>query len=424
MPFGNLGLIIVDEEHDGAYKQQDTVLYNARDMAIVRAKLCHCPIVLATATPSLETWANTVQGRYKSLQLKQRYTKTAVTPFVPIDITKEKLDKHAFITPTLHRHIAHTLNKRLQTLLFLNRKGYAPLSLCRKCGYRFKCNNCDAWLIQHKYKGHIRLQCHHCGYNIPCPHVCPDCGATDSLHACGPGVERIYEEIKTTYPNAKVFIATADTIRTRTQAQNFVTAMQNGDIDIVIGTQVIAKGYDFANLHLVGVIDGDMTLSGMDLRAGEHTFQLLHQVGGRAGRGHVEGVAFIQTTDPKHAVIQALINNDRNTFLNTELEIRKILEQPPFYRLVNITISGNDKQRVEHTAKHLARTAPRGENMRILGPADPMIALLRGKYRKQILVNAPKSVKIQPLLKKWIFSYTQKPSTIRIQIDIDPYGFG
>ncbi len=477
MPFDNLGLIVVDEEHDGAYKQQDTVLYNARDMAIVRAKKNMCPIVLASATPSMESWANIVGGRYTHLKLSKRHSGTQVATYTPIDITTEKMDKDCFITPTLLHHMQATFDKGLQTLLFLNRRGYAPLSLCRACGYRFQCKNCDSWLIHHKYNTYKKnlgkkllgkntlgkntlgkntlgkntlgkntlgkntlgkntlgkntlgknpsgatLQCHHCAYTISPTNICPKCGATDTIHACGPGVERIYDEVQKHFPDAHIFIATADTMTTRKQARDFIENMQNGCIDIVIGTQIIAKGYDFENLHLVGVIDGDMALHGADLRAGETAFQLLHQVGGRVGRGNTEGCAFIQTANANHPVLQALMDNRRDTFLNTELQIRKIIQQPPFHRLANILVSGANPQLVEQTAKHLVHIAPHTTDMRILGPADPTIPLLCGKYRKKILVNAPKHITIQPILKNWIYGY-QKPSTIRIQIDIDPYSF-
>ncbi len=425
LPFANLGLIVVDEEHDGAYKQHDTVAYNARDMAIVRAKKCACPIVLASATPSLETWAHMVSGRYHSLKLPHRYSGTQVAKFSPIDITTEPLDKDCFITPTLLQHIKNTYADGLQSLLFLNRRGYAPLSLCRGCGYRFRCNTCDSWLVQHKYtnRWHTTLQCHHCAYTIARPDSCPECGAAESIHACGPGVERIYDEVRTHLPDARIFIATADTLATRQHARQFVDDMQNRTIDIVIGTQVIAKGYDFKHLHLVGVIDGDMSLSGADLRAGETTFQLLHQVGGRVGRGDTAGHAFIQTANANHPVLQALMDDSRDTFLNTELQLRKITKQPPFHRLVSIQVSGKNRSLVAQTAKHLVQIAPHTPDIRILGPADPILPLLRGKYRKKILVNAPKNIKIQPILKNWIYGYTQKPPSVRIQIDIDPYSF-
>lgn len=424
LPFDNLGLIIVDEEHDTAYKQQDTVLYNARDMAIIRAKHCVCPVVLVSATPSLETWGNMVHGRYTPLALTHRFQDIPPPETKTIDIRKEALQPHTFITPTLHTHIQQTLNKGLQTLLFLNRRGYAPLMLCRTCGHRFTCHNCESWLVQHKYTPHNTdvLQCHHCAYTTPTPNDCPACGNTDTLTACGPGVERIFDEVRNTYPTARIFVATAETIKTRRDALEFVNRMQNADIDIVIGTQIIAKGYDFTHLHLVGVIDGDMSLSGTDLRASEYTFQLLHQVAGRTGRHNIRGKAYIQTANPDHPVMQALVSQNRDTFLNMELSMRKITKQPPFHRLVSITLSGRDKHQVDTTAKAFIAIAPTQDGVRFFGPSDPMMAYVRGRHRKRILVNADKAIQIQTILKQWVYGF-KAHSSVKIQIDIDPYTF-
>ena len=424
LPFNNLGLIIVDEEHDGAYKQEDTVLYNARDMAIYRAKLNNCPIVLASATPSLETWENSVSGRYKTIKLDARFG-VANKPIInAIDMTVNKLPADSFISAELNEKIKQTLDNKLQSVLFLNRRGYSPLTLCRSCGHRFQCNSCQAWLVEHNnhYAQRNSLNCHHCGYNIPMPKNCTECG-DDNLASCGPGVERIFKEVSKQYPQAKMFMATSETLNSRKSAMEFVEKMQAGEIDIVIGTQIIAKGYDFDKLSLVGIIDGDMTLAGGDLRAGERTFQILQQVAGRTGRGSTQGQAYIQTHNPNNPVIQALINEDRDAFLNLELSTRKALSQPPFNRLVGIIISDFDKTKVQQTAKALAQNAPHSESVKILGPAEPHMPYLRGRHRLRLLINADKNIKIQPIIKQWVLGTGNIPSSVRIQIDVDPYNF-
>ncbi len=426
LPFQNLGFIVVDEEHDSSYKQEDGVLYNARDMAVFRAKSKTCPVILSSATPSLETWDNIVSKRYIHLQLTERFGNSTPPDIELLDIKADKMEAQTFITPTLKHKMQENLDKGLQTMLFLNRRGYAPLTLCRSCGHRFECNSCRAWLVQHKFNA--SLHCHHCGFNQYIPNACPECGDTESLHACGPGVERIAEEVENTFPNARVFLATSESMSTPTGALNFVQKMENGDIDIVIGTQIIAKGYHFSNLTLVGVIDGDMALSGGDLRAGERTFQMLQQVSGRAGRSDIQGHAYIQTTNPQHPILLALADDDRDAFLNLELKLRQMSGQPPFHRLVPVIVSDSDRTKCEHAIKQLAYTAPRNNDVRILGPSEPHMPFLRGKHRRRLLINMSKMVKAQPLIWAWIQSTQKNPtmgisSSTRIQIDVDPYSF-
>ena len=420
LPFNNLSLIVADEEHDNSYKQEETVYYNARDIAIYRASINKCPIILASATPSLESWANVNDKRYTRISLANRYGNSTLPEIQTIDITKEKIEAQKFISETLHQHIDEALNHNQQVLLFLNRKGYAPLTLCNKCGFRHQCNNCRSWLVEHKRTK--SLDCHHCGYSIQQDDTCPECGASE-MKNCGPGVERIYEEIINRYPDAKVFTATSQNLNTTKLSQQFVEDMNSNKIDIVIGTQVIAKGYDFKNLNLVGIIDGDMALGGDDLRAGERTFQTIHQVSGRVGRGESKGKAFIQTANPNHEVIQALVQDNRDDFLNTELRYRNLYKQPPINRLIGIIISDFDMQKAQNTAKQIVINAPNIKGMKILGPTEPQMAFLRGKHRRRILINVEKNVNFSPIIKQWLSTFN-KPSSTRITVDVDPYSFG
>ena len=421
LPFCDLGFIVVDEEHDAAYKQEDGVLYNARDMAIFRAKANNCPIILSTATPSLETWENVTSGRYEHIKLTERFGKSTPPDIALLDLKADKMPAQTFISPTLLNHLEVNLERGLQSMLFLNRRGYAPLTLCRGCGHRFECNNCKAWLVQHKYNN--ALHCHHCGYSEKTPDVCPECKDTESLASCGPGVERIEEEVKKAFPQANIYLATSETLNSTKEAINFVEQMESGAIDIVIGTQIVTKGYHFANLTLVGVIDGDMALSGGDLRAGERTFQMLQQVAGRAGREDIQGHAYIQTTNPTHPVLLALADDDRDAFLNLELKQRHYGGQPPFHRLISIIVSDADRGRCEEAVKRLAHTAPRTDDIRILGPAEPHMPFLRGKHRRRLLVNVPKSVKAQHIIWNWIHGTKGIMRSTKVQVDVDPYSF-
>ncbi|MDB2405060.1 primosomal protein N' [Alphaproteobacteria bacterium] len=420
LPFNNLALIVIDEEHDNSYKQEETVYYNARDIAIYRASINKCSIILASATPSLESWANVNDKKYTRISLTNRYGNATLPDIQTIDITKEKLEPQKFISETLHQHIDETLNCNQQVLLFLNRKGYAPLTLCNKCGFRHQCNNCRSWLVEHKRTQ--SLDCHHCGYSIKQDNTCPECGESE-MKTCGSGVERIFEEIINRYPDAKVFTATSQNLNTTKLSQQFVNDMNNNKIDIVIGTQVIAKGYDFKNLNLVGIIDGDMALGGDDLRAGERTFQTIHQVSGRVGRGESKGKAFIQTANPNHEVIQALVQDNRDDFLNIELRYRNLYKQPPINRLIGIIISDFDMQKAQNTAKQIVINAPNIKGMKILGPTEPQMAFLRGKHRRRILINVEKNINFSPIIKQWLGTVNKSYST-RITIDVDPYSFG
>lgn len=420
LPFRDLKLIIVDEEHDSSFKQEDGVLYQARDMAVVRAKIAACPIVLSSATPSIETYGNVQTGRYRHIVLPHRFN-AAVFPEVHlIDMRhRDKKDRH-FVSDELIGEIQKRLTQKEQSLLFLNRRGYAPLVLCRACGERLTCPHCAAWLVEHKKKS--VLQCHHCGYTRQKPKNCPKCGETDCFISCGPGVERIYEEVCARFPGAHVEQITSDTLASPKEFEDIAARIQSGAIDVLIGTQILAKGHDFANLTLVGVIDADMGLAGGDLRAGERTFQLLHQVMGRAGRGQKKGVAFLQSYDPENLIIQALSDNDRSRFIQAEMASRRLLHMPPFGKLAALIVSGRDKALTFETIAHIAKKAPFKPDFDVLGPVPAPLHLLKNKHRFRLLIKAPKEEKLQSTLGTWL-NQCRIPAGVDVRLDIDPYSF-
>ncbi len=421
LPYQDLGLIIVDEEHDPAYKQEEGVIYHARDMAVVRASLGSFPIVMVSATPSLETIQNAWEGRYKHLSLPMRHGGASLPDIHLIDLKVDKPeDRQHFIAPTLEKAVAETLEKKQQALLFLNRRGYAPLTLCRHCGHRFQCPRCTAWLIEHRRTG--KLHCHHCDHYVKMPDICPECSEPDSLAACGPGVERILEEVKERFPEARVCVLSSDTATTHDELRAKLDEIQSGDVDIIIGTQIIAKGHHFPKLTCVGVVDGDLGLTGGDLRATERVYQLLHQVAGRAGREAEKGVVYLQTFTPEARVMQALASGERDEFMEVELSERESANMPPFSRLVGIIVSGRDENEVEQAAMVLGRAAPQGEKIQTLGPAEAPMYRLRGKFRRRLLIRSDKSIDVQKTIKHWVGSI-KLSSKIRVQIDIDPQSF-
>jgi primosomal protein N' (replication factor Y) len=420
LPFKNLALIVVDEEHEGAFKQEEGVIYNARDMAVVRAHLANISIVLASATPSLETVANVRRGRYRLVHLPQRHGGAKLPDVSLIDMREEGLSGGRWLSPRLVDQVKQTLAAGEQAMLFLNRRGYAPLTLCRTCGYRFKCPNCTAWLVTHR-RGVGCLQCHHCGYSTALPESCPSC-EKETLAACGPGVERLSEEVEELFPNIRTEIATSDSIGGPVAAAEFVQRIENHEVDLIIGTQIVAKGYHFPLLTLVGVVDADLGLSGGDLRAAERTYQLLYQVAGRAGRAQHPGRVMLQTYMPEHPVVQALLSGDREKFIETETKARKASEMPPFSRLAALIVSGLDETEVNRVASLLAREAPHFDNILILGPAPAPLSIIRGRHRRRFLVRAPKQVDLQHLLSNWLASVPVSGG-VRIQADIDPYSF-
>ncbi len=421
LPYQDLGLIIVDEEHDPAYKQEDGVIYHARDMAVVRAHLGKFPIVLASATPSLETMQNVWDGKYEHLVLPSRFGGATMPDISVIDMREDKPERQHFISPPLMEAVQETITQGEQALLFLNRRGYAPLTLCRTCGHRMECPRCTAWLVEHKGRG--ILQCHHCGHSVRTPDTCIECGEKDSLAACGPGVERIYEEVSAYFPDARVMVLASDTAENHEELRKMLDTIRKGEVDIIIGTQMIAKGHHFPNLTLVGVVDADLGLSGGELRGAERVYQLLHQVAGRAGReAGQQGRVILQSFMPEHRIMKALAIGTRDEFLECEADEREVAHMPPFSRLAGIIIAGRDESLVLNVAKSLGMSAPQGEQIQTLGPAPAPFARLRGKYRYRLLVRADKNIDIQKTLSSWVGS-VKVPSTVRVYIDIDPQSF-
>jgi len=425
LPYAALGLIVVDEEHEAAFKQEDGVVYQARDMAVVRAQLGGFPLVLASATPSLETLANVSAGRYGRLLLPERVGGAALPDSRLIDLRRYPPPKikglgQAWLSEPLREALSDTLRRGEQSLLYLNRRGYAPLTLCRHCGFRLGCPACTAWLVEHRLAG--RLQCHHCGYVAQRPLSCPECGTEDSLVACGPGIERLSEEVRHLFPEARLALFSSDLLNGPRAAAELVTAVQEGEIDILIGTQVVAKGHHFPQLTLVGIVDGDLGAEGGDPRAAERSFQLLHQVAGRAGRATKAGRVMIQTHNPGQRVMQALAAQDRDAFIESEMALRRQSGYPPYGRLAAIIVAAPDELKAARAAEAIGRCRPDLPQGSILGPAPAPFSLLRGWYRHRFLLQAPRGVKLQPVLRRWL-SQVRLESAVRVTVDIDPYSF-
>lgn len=420
LPYPDLGLIVVDEEHETAFKQEEGVIYNARDMAVVRGRIGNFPVILVSATPSLETATNAAQGRYGLLHLPDRHAGAVLPEMQVIDMLSDPPPRGHWLSGPMREAITATFEEGEQALLFLNRRGYAPLTLCRTCGHRFQCPRCTAWLVEHRALG--RLQCHHCGFFARPPARCPECEAEDSLAACGPGVERLAEEVAEVFPDARTLIAASDTVTGPHAAAELVRRIEDHEVDLVIGTQIVAKGYHFPRLTQVGVVDADLGLTGGDLRAAERTYQLLYQVAGRAGRAERPGRVLLQTYMPEHGVMKALISGDKNRFLATESQARQEAGMPPFGRLASLIVSGKDEALVDGIARDLGRSAPRLAGVEVLGPAPAPLALLRGKHRQRLLLKARKDINVQAVLRDWLAA-TPHPGSVRIQVDVDPYSF-
>lgn len=429
LPYADLGLIVIDESHDHSFKQEDVVNYQGRDMAVVRAKMEQVPIILATATPDLETICNVESGKYDVVKLQSRFAAAQLPDIKIIDLKKDKPQKYpndkgqlnvAWLAPTLVNALKDNLEKGEQSMLFLNRRGYAPLTICRDCGYRIQCPNCTAWLTEHRKSK--SLVCHHCGYTTSIPSRCPDCGSEEGLTACGPGVERVAEEVTRRFPTARIGILSSDITSTLNEVSEVIAQMERQEIDIIIGTQILAKGHHFPSLTLVGIVDADLGLMGSDLRASEQTFQLLSQVSGRAGRGDKKGTVFLQTLYPENAVLQALLNNDRAKFIELEKQSRRILKLPPFGKLAAVIVSGTNQEQVEKIAVYLGQSAPNTDMISTLGPAPAPIFMLRGKYRFRLLLKTARSINIQEVLRVWL-KRVQIPQGVRVEVDIDPYSF-
>ena len=425
LPFRSLRLVVVDEEHDGAFKQEDGFTYHARDLAVARAKIEGCAVVLASATPSLETLVNAETGRYRWLRLASRHGAARLPDVSLLDLREHRPERGRWLSRPLAEAMAQTLAAGEQVLLFLNRRGYAPLVLCQACGGRMTAPDTDSWLVEHRYSG--RLVCHLTGFSMPKPERCPHCGAKDSLVPIGPGVERLEEEVRERFSQARTAVFSSDLVPDAEAARKLVAAMAAGEIDVLVATQAAAKGHNFPRLTLVGVVDADLSLRGGDLRAGERTFQLLQQAAGRAGRavgGEAArpGRALLQTYAPEHPVLQALASGDREGFLHAERTARRESGLPPYGRLAALILSSENAPLLEGYARTLAAAAPQAEGVEVYGPADAPLALVRGRRRKRLLVRADRDVDLQAYLETWR-ARAKPPSAVRLQVDVDPYSF-
>lgn len=420
LPYRRLGLIVVDEEHDGSYKQEEGTRYHARDLAVFRARLDGAMIILASATPSLESLTNAEKGRYAWVRLEQRHG-TAVLPDISlIDMKQHTPERGLWLSDPLVGEILATLKRREQVLLFLNRRGYAPLVLCKACGEKMTSPKTDSWLVEHRASG--RLVCHLTGFSMRKPKTCPHCGAQDSLISVGPGVERILEEVQNRFPDARAEVFSSDTTPDAASSAALIKRIEDGEVDIVIATQAAAKGHNFPNLTLVGIVDADLGLKGGDLRAAERTFQLLAQATGRAGRKLKPGKAVLQTYTPEHPVMQALQHQDRDAFYAYESMAREVAKFPPYGRLAALILTAKDQTLLNRFSRELALFIPNTEGVDVYGPADAPLALVRGQWRKRFLVRADRNRDLQAFVTHWLAAI-KRPNAIRLVVDIDPYSF-
>lgn len=421
LPFNNLGLIVIDEEHEAAFKQEDRVFYNARDMAVVRGAIAGSPVILSSATPSIESRVNADMGRYRYLRLDERYKQAAMPDLRVVDMRQNPPSRGRFLSPVLLGEMAKAMERGEQALLFLNRRGYAPLTLCRACGHRFQCNDCSAWLVEHRFRK--QLVCHHCGHNEHVPEACPSCGALDHLVACGPGVERLGEEVLELFGNKRIMVLSSDMAGGAKRMRMELDAIAKGEADIIIGTQLVAKGHNFPLMTCVGVVDADLGLANGDPRAAERTFQLLSQVTGRAGRTGRESVGLIQTFQPEHPVLQAIISGEREQFYAREIEGRKAAGLPPFARLASMVVSSIDRRKAETYANSVRLACKPSNEVLVLGPAEAPIAQIRGRYRFRLLFRAEKVNALHSYIRTVIKEAPKARGDIRLQVDVDPQSF-
>jgi primosomal protein N' (replication factor Y) (superfamily II helicase) len=420
LPYHSLSLIIIEEEHDSSYKQEDNIIYNARDMGIMKAFIEKIPAILVSATPSIETYHNVKENKYKIVKIEERYN-NATLPNVIVTTLKNNLYKNCrWLSKTLVSKIKQELDNKNQIILFINRRGYANLLMCKSCGYRSVCKYCSSWLVEHRSKK--KLECHHCNYTENIFSTCPECNLEDAMISCGTGVERISEEIIKVFPFSNTEIITRDTMNTKKKIDNIISKIHNLEINIIIGTQIIAKGHHFPKVSLVGIIDADSGLSGGDLKAAERTFQLLEQVSGRAGRETNKGQTIIQTYNEDNQTIKAIASHDRNNFYESEISIRKMTNMPPFSKLAIIVLSGKNLEKLDSISKHLAKKINLFSYIEVLGPAQANPFKIHNKFRIKILLRCPKNISIQNIISNSLQEVTI-PSSISIKIDIDPYNF-
>jgi primosomal protein N' (replication factor Y) (superfamily II helicase) len=421
LPFIDLGLIVVDEEHDPSFKQDDRVTYQARDMAVVRASLGKIPVILSSATPSVESIVNVRRGRYGHAVLPARFSGNSLPPVEAVDLKVSAPEKGMWLSAPVIEAVHAALAKSEQALLFLNRRGYAPLTLCRACGHRFTCPQCTAYLVEHRLRG--RLICHHCGFALPFPKTCPACHREGLLAASGPGIERVLEEVRNRWPEARTCVLSSDLVPTTAALREILTRIAAGEADIIVGTQLVSKGHNFPKLTFVGVVDGDLSLATADPRAGERTFQLLHQVTGRAGRAGAPGHGLIQTHYPDHPVMRALVTGDRQGFYEAEISMREEAGLPPFGRLAAIVIQAKSRPEAESFARTLALAAPEARLIQVLGPVEAPLAIIRGWHRQRLLVKAARDGDLQAYLRAWLSSAEQPRGSLKLHVDVDPYSF-
>ncbi len=419
LPWPDLGLIVVDEEHEGAYKQDEGTTYHARDMAVLYGSLAKFPVILSSATPSLETMVNADRGRYEVVKLNDRHGRPELPEIKLVDMRQQQMEAGSWLSPPLLENVTQALAAGDQALLFLNRRGYAPLTLCRACGHHLECPNCAASLVEHRFRR--ILMCHHCAHQEPVPRACPKCATEGKLVPVGPGVERLAEEVATRFPEARIAILSSDITRGQL-LRDTLREVEEGQFNLVIGTQLVAKGHHFPFLTFVGVVDADVALESSDPRGGERTWALLAQVAGRAGRGEKPGHAMVQTYNPDHPLMRALTTGDRDAYFNQEKIIRENAGLPPYGRLAALIISGNDAGETERFAKSLMKAEPSGDGITVLGPAPAPIAVVRGRHRWRYLVKAKREVNIQTFLRQWLRDVKPKGS-LTLQIDVDPYNF-
>ncbi len=426
LPWQDLGLVVIDEEHDTSYKQEDMGNYHARDMAILRAKISGFPVVLASATPSAETLENVNIGKYKSLRLTSRYGGAQLPEITTIDLRENRptsymigdVEQTGYLSPLLCDALSETLAQGHQAMLFINRRGFAPIVQCKKCGWTATCQECSVGMTYHKRIG--KLLCHMCGRTAPLSKVCPDCGCDVSMR--GIGLEKIQEEVTARFPNVRTALVSSDVITSRQVLERLVKQLEDGEIDIVIGTQILAKGHHFPNLTLVGIVDSDMGLFGTDFRAAEHTFQQLFQVAGRAGRGKYAGRVLLQTYQPTHPVLTAICSGDRDGFMRTDMMGRKAAQMPPYGMLIAIIIEGQKEAVLQKYCQDLATAAPILHGAKIMGPITAQIYQIRNWYRMRFLVAGGTNMALQPVIERWI-SKVKQPVNIRVKIDVNPINF-
>lgn len=431
LPWQDLGLIVVDEEHDTSYKQEDMGNYHARDMAVLRAKISGFPIVLTSATPSAETLQNVADGKYRCLKLTARFGGATVPTIETIDMRANRplpynlpsdddaaAPQNGYLSPNLCNAIQETLNAGRQTMLFINRRGFAPIVQCKKCGWVAQCPDCSVGMTYHKHMG--KLLCHMCGRMAPMPTKCPNCG--DNVSCRGAGLEKIQEEVSIKFPSARTALVSSDTIISRQALERIVHKMENGETDIVIGTQILAKGHHFPNLTLVGVVDADMGLFGTDFRAAEHTFQQLFQVAGRAGRGDAPGRVLLQTYQPENPVLTAICNGDRDAFMASDMAARRAAKMPPYGQLIAVIIESQRETVLKKFCADLSAAAPTAAGVKIMGPIAAQIYQVRNWYRMRFLVAGDARAMLQPLVRHWI-DKVRTPSNVRVKLDVNPQNF-